>query len=204
VVGHTFWWEVTYPDLDITTANEIHVPVDQPVRLQLTTEDVIHSFWIPRLHGKVDMIPGTENTLTFTATETGRFRGQCAEFCGIAHAQMVAYVEAQAPDAFDDWVDGQQQDAAAPATAGQEVFLEAGCAACHTVAGTEAVGGVGPDLTHLASRETLAAGIVPNTRDSLAALILDPWGVKPGIAMPPAELDDAQLAALLDYLQELQ
>lgn len=205
VVGHVFWWEVHYPDLGITTANEIHVPVGQPVRLRLTTDDVIHSFWIPRLHGKVDMVPGVENWLAFTATEPGRFRGQCAEFCGIAHAQMVAFVEAQEPDAFDAWVADQQAEAGPPASAdGQRTFLDAGCAACHAVAGTAAGGRVGPDLTHLASRGSLGAGIVPNTRANLAALIVDPWGLKPGNPMPPTELSDGELEALLDYLEGLE
>lgn len=207
VVGHMFWWEVRYPDLDITTANEIVVPVDQPVRLELTTEDVIHSFWIPRLHGKVDMIPGTTNDLTFTAEQEGRFRGNCAEFCGIAHAQMVAFVEARTPSDFDAWVEGQQAPPATPdpgssVAEGERVFLEVGCAACHTVDGVS-TGAVGPDLTHLASRGSLAAGIVPNTREHLAELLVDPWGLKPGNPMPPTELEDAELEALLDYLQDL-
>ncbi len=208
VVGHMFWWEVHYPELGITTANEIHVPVDRPVRLNLTTDDVIHSFWIPRVHGKIDMIPGRENQLTFEPTTTGRFRGQCAEYCGIAHAQMVAFLEVQEPDEFDAWVDQQQRDAVEPETEsqleGQRVFLDAGCAACHTVAGTEAVAGVGPDLTNLASRGSLAAGIRPNTRDDLRELIIDPWGVKPGNPMPPTILDDDELEALLDYLEALE
>jgi cytochrome c oxidase subunit II len=206
VIGHMFWWEVHYPDLDITTANEIHVPVDQEVRLQLTTEDVIHSFWIPRLHGKIDMIPGRENLLTFTAEQTGSFRGQCAEFCGIAHAQMVAFVEAMEPGDFDAWVEGQQQDAvsAAETTEGEQAFIDVGCAACHAVDGIDAFGRVGPDLTHLASRETLAAGIVPNTRENLERLIVDPWGLKPGNPMPPTELEDDELAELLDYLEGLE
>lgn len=206
VVGHMFWWEVEYPDLGVVTANEIHVPVDRPVRLRLTTDDVIHSFWIPRLHGKVDMIPGHENQLTFTATETGRFRGQCAEFCGIAHAQMVAFVEAQTPDDFDAWVESQQADVGDAADPeGEGLFVEYGCAACHTVRGTDARGSVGPDLTHLASRGSLSAGIVPNTRENLAQVIVDPWGLKPGMPMPPTpDLTDAELEALLDYLEGLQ
>jgi cytochrome c oxidase subunit II len=208
VIGHMYWWEVHYPDLDITTANEITVPVDQPVRLRLTSEDVIHSFWIPRLHGKVDMIPGHENWMSFEATETGRYRGNCAEFCGVAHAQMVAFVDAIEPDEFDTWVAGQQADPPEPGSPstveGQRVFIEAGCAACHAVRGTSAIAGVGPDLTHLASRGSLAAGIVPNTRDNLEQLIVDPWGLKPGNPMPPTNLEDDELDALLDYLETLE
>lgn len=205
VVGHMFWWEVHYPDLDITTANEIVVPTDQPVRLNLTTEDVIHSFWMPRLHGKVDMIPGRENIMTFTATQTGRFRGQCAEFCGVAHAQMVAFVDAVEPADYEAWVEGQQQPAGEPANAeGERIFLEVGCAACHAVDGLDgAQGRVGPDLTHLGTRGSLAAGIVPNTRENLGRLLVDPWGVKPGNPMPPTPLDDDELSALLDYLEGL-
>jgi cytochrome c oxidase subunit II len=207
VVGHMFWWEVNYPEEGITTANEIHVPVDRPVRLRLTTQDVIHSFWIPRVHGKIDMIPGRENSLSFEPTATGRFRGQCAEFCGIAHAQMVAFVEVQEQDEFDAWVAGQQADAPEPdtpaAVEGERVFFDTGCAACHAVAGTAAVAQVGPDLTHLASRGSLAGGIVPNTRENLAELIVDPWGLKPGNPMPPTALEDDELEALLDYMETL-
>jgi cytochrome c oxidase subunit 2 len=204
VVGHMFWWEVAYEDLGLVTANEIVVPVDTPVRFDLATDDVIHSFWIPRIHGKMDMVPGRVNAFTFTATETGSFRGNCAEFCGIAHAQMVAYVHVVEQDEFDAWVEGQRQPAATASSEGEGVFLDAGCAACHAVTGTDAVGRVGPDLTHLASRERLAAGIVPNTRENLAELITHPQRVKPGIAMPGAQLADAELEALLDYLEGLE
>jgi cytochrome c oxidase subunit II len=205
VIGHMFWWEVAYEAEDIVTANEIVVPVDRPVRFNLTTDDVIHSFWIPRIHGKVDMIPGRTNTFTFTATETGDFRGNCAEFCGIAHAQMVAFVRVVEQDEFDDWVAQQEQPAAETAsTEGEQVFIEAGCAACHAVDGTDAVARVGPDLTHLASRLTLAAGIVPNTRENLEQLIVAPQTVKPGIPMPAAQLSDAELEALLDHLEGLE
>ncbi len=208
VTGHMFWWEVHYPDHDVTTANEIHVPVDRPVRLRLHSEDVIHSFWIPRMHGKIDTIPGQENWLSFEPTETGTFRGACAEFCGIAHAQMVAWLEVQPEEDFDAWIEQQAADAAPPeadsAQLGERVFIEAGCAACHAVRGTEAIGGVGPDLTHLASRQTLASGIVPNDREHLEELIIDPWAVKPGIRMPPTQLSSEEIEALLDYLETLE
>jgi cytochrome c oxidase subunit II len=205
VIGHMFWWEVIYPDEQIVTANEITVPVDTRVRFNLTTEDVIHSFWIPRLHGKLDMIPGRTNEFTFTANQTGSFRGNCAEFCGIAHAQMVAYVHVVEQDEYDEWVENQQRPRATGAsTEGEQVFLQAGCAACHAVDGTDAVARVGPDLTHLASRDMLAAGIVPNDREHLEQLIVAPQTLKPGIPMPQANLSDEDLAALLDYLEELE
>ena len=205
VVGHMFWWEVHYPGLDITTANEIVVPTDQQVRLNLTTEDVIHSFWMPRLHGKVDMVPGRENIMTFTADEVARHRGHCAEFCGVAHAQMVAFVDAVEPEDFDAWVDAQQQPASEPVNAeGERVFLEVGCAACHAIDGLEGADGlVGPDLTHLASRGSLAAGIAPNDREHLEELIVDPWGLKPGNPMPPTPLSNDELDDLVDYLEGL-
>ena len=208
VIGHMFWWEAHYPDHDVTTANEIHVPTDTRVRLQLHTEDVIHSFWIPRVHGKIDMIPGSTNNLVFEVQEPGRYRGHCAEYCGIAHAQMVKFLVAQEPDEFDAWVEQQAAPAAEPETEqtaeGQRMFFQYGCADCHTITGTDAVGGVGPDLTHLASRESLASGIVPNDREHLAELILDPWGLKPGNPMPPTAIPDEDLEPLLDYLEELE
>jgi cytochrome c oxidase subunit II len=208
VIGHMFWWEVHYPDLGITTANEIHVPVDQPVRLNLTTEDVIHSFWIPRVHGKVDMIPGSENIMTFTVEQPGRYRGHCAEFCGIAHAQMVKFLVAEEQEDFDAWVEARQQPAGDPADddalEGQQVFFEYGCAECHTVDGHGAVGREGPDLTDLASRDSLASGIVPNDRAHLEELIVDPWGLKAGNPMPPTAIEGEDLDRLLDYLEGLE
>lgn len=208
VTGHMFWWEVHYPQYDVTTANEIHVPVDEPVRLRLTTGDVIHSFWIPRLHGKIDMVPGQENWLTFEATERGRFRGACAEFCGISHAQMVPWVQVQETEAFEAWIDDQAADAAPPtsdaAQTGQEVFLGAGCAGCHAVRGHEASSELAPDLTHLADRKTLAAGIVENDPNNLEQLILAPQSIKPGIRMPSTDLDADEIDALVAYLGELE
>ena len=207
VTGHKFWWEVRYPDYDVVTANEIHLPVDRPVRLRLYSEDVIHSFWVPRLHGKIDLIPGQENWLSFEPTEVGRFRGLCAEFCGVAHAQMLKYVEVMTEQDFATWIEEQQQPALQPQTdhtrQGEQVFLEAGCASCHAVQGTEALGTVGPDLTHLGTRETLAAGIVPNDREHLEELVLRPAAVKPGIRMPPTQLTAEELDVLLDYLEIL-
>lgn len=207
VTGHKFWWEVSYPEYDVVTANEIHLPVDRPVRLRLYSEDVIHSFWVPRLHGKIDLIPGQENWLSFEPTEVGRFRGLCAEFCGVAHAQMLKYVEVSTEQDFAAWIEEQQQPAEQPQTdrtrQGEQMFLEAGCASCHAVQGTEALGAIGPDLTHLGSRQTLAAGIVPNDRDHLEELILRPASVKPGIRMPATQLTAEELDVLLDYLETL-
>lgn len=208
VTGHMFWWEVHYPEHDITTANEIHVPVDRPVRLELHTEDVIHSFWIPRVHGKVDMVPGSDNLMTFTVEQPGRFRGQCAEYCGLAHAQMVTFLVAQEQDDFEEWVAARQQPADDPADedalAGQEAFFEYGCAECHTVDGHGAVGGEGPDLTGLASRERIASGVAPNDREHLAELIVEPWTLKAGNPMPPTAIEGEDLERLLDYLEGLE
>jgi cytochrome c oxidase subunit 2 len=207
VVGHQFWWEVRYPERDVTTANEIHIPTHTPVELRVRTRDVIHSFWVPRLDRKIDMIPGRTNRILLQADRPGVYRGQCAEFCGLAHAQMAFLVVAQPRPAFDQWLAGQAADAADPtdegAALGQEVFLSSTCVACHTVRGTPASATVGPDLTHLASRRWLAAGTVPNTRGYLGGWIADPQGIKPGARMPPTSLSGPELEALLDYLESL-
>jgi cytochrome c oxidase subunit 2 len=208
VTGHRFWWEVAYPDAGFVTANEIHVPVGEPVEVSLTSTDVIHSFWVPQLHGKVDLTPGHQTSLTFQADQPGTYRGECAEFCGIAHARMHFLVIAEPRDRFDAWLAGQQEPAAPPAGGraerGEEVFLSSACAACHTVRGTPATGEVGPDLTHLASRRTIAAGTLPNTRGHLGGWILDPQSLKPGHAMPPTNLTGEELQVLLGYLETLE
>jgi cytochrome c oxidase subunit 2 len=208
VVGHDWWWEVVYPEAAAVTANEIHVPVGEPVRLELTTGDVIHSFWVPQLQAKTDLIPGQTNVMWLEADEPGRYRGQCAEYCGLQHANMIFYVVAEPAAEFRTWLGEQAGDAPEPqdlsAAAGREVFLNNTCAGCHAIRGTEADATLGPDLTHLAGRDTIAAGVLDNTRGDLASWIVDPQGVKPGATMPPTSLTADELENLLDYLEQLE
>jgi cytochrome c oxidase subunit 2 len=206
VEAQNWWWEASYPN-GAVTANEIHIPTGQPVRLKLTTLDVIHSFWVPRLQAKMDHIPDHENAMWIEADQPGRYRGQCAEFCGLQHAHMAFYVVAQSPEDFDAWVEKQAEAATQPssesALSGESVFLNSTCVGCHTIRGTEAVAEIGPDLTHLADRETIGAGRLTNTRENLERFILDPQDVKPGIAMPPTDFEGEELNDLLDYLEQL-
>jgi cytochrome c oxidase subunit 2 len=208
VVGHQWWWEVRYPEHGIVTANEIQVPVGQPVRLELSSVDVIHSFWVPSLNGKMDLVPGQTNTLWIEAGASGIFQGSCAEYCGVQHAKMGLLVSALPPDAFRSWLADQQADASPPDTVERErglrVFLESPCAHCHTIRGTAATGQVGPDLTHLASRLTLGAGSLANGRGNLGGWIVDSQAVKPGNLMPPMQLDSPRLQSLLTYLEGLE
>jgi cytochrome c oxidase subunit 2 len=208
VAGHQWWWEVSYPDAGVTTANEIHIPVGREVVFHLTGDDVIHSFWVPQLAGKTDLIPGQTNELKLKATSAGRYLGQCAEFCGLQHANMHFYVVADNPGDFTAWLKGQQQQAAAPqdaaTTRGQQIFLGSACVYCHTIAGTNATGKVGPDLTHLQSRQTIAAGTLENNIGNLAGWITNPQTVKPGNLMPPTQLSSDDLQALLAYLETLK
>ena len=212
VTGHQWWWEVQYQDpaynRRVTTANEIHLPVGRRVRLEVQSRDVIHSFWVPGLHGKIDLIPGYSGTTYFMADEPGVFMGRCAEFCGLQHAHMDIRVIAEPPEQFAAWYEGQLRSGAAPADSvqqkGQQVFLSKGCVTCHTIRGTPAGSRVGPDLTHLASRRTLAAGTIPNTRGHLGGWVVDPQRIKPGVRMPPNQLAADELQALLDYLQSLK
>ena len=207
VIGHLWWWEARYPN-GAVTANEIHIPVGRAVEVDLTTADVIHSFWVPQLQVKLDQIPGRTNRIWLQADSAGRYRGQCSQFCGLQHAHMVFWVVAEEPAAYQQWVDAQAQPAAAPieaaATRGKSVFDTTTCVGCHAIRGTTAQGGVGPDLTHLMGRQTIAAGTVPNTPDQLAAWITDPQGIKPGVIMPPTALSPGDLADLVAYLQSLQ
>jgi cytochrome c oxidase subunit 2 len=207
VVGRQFFWDVRYPDHGFATANEVHIPTDTPVELRVTTRDVIHSFWVPRLNRKIDMIPGRTNRILLRADRPGVYRGQCAEFCGLAHAQMALLVVASEPADFEAWLAREAGPAAEPgsptASVGRELFLGSSCAQCHAVRGTSASAAIGPDLTHLASRGTLGAGTVPNTRANLGGWIVDPQGIKPGSRMPPAALSGPELQALLDYLEGL-
>jgi cytochrome c oxidase subunit 2 len=206
VVGRDWWWEARYPG-EAVTANEIHIPAGEPVLFRVTTGDVIHSFWVPQLGPKIDMIPGRENVTWLEADRPGRYRGQCAEFCGLQHANMAFFVVAEPPDRFQGWLENEAAPAAPPdgqAVEGQEVFLTSTCVGCHTIRGTEAAARLGPDLTHLAARETIAAGILPNTRENLARWITDPQSIKPGAIMPPTQLSGEELEALLDYLESLE
>lgn len=209
VVGHQYWWEVRYPGTQVTTANEIHVPAGQPVNLELSSVDVIHSFWVPQIMPKIDMIPGHPNTSWIQADQPGEYRGQCAEFCGLQHAHMAFLVIADPPDGFAAWLANQQKPAAQvddpSLLRGAQVFASAGCITCHAVrVGPEATGGrIGPDLTHLASRQTLAAGLLENTPGNLAGWISNPQALKPGNQMPVLNLDAASLQALVAYLQTL-
>jgi cytochrome c oxidase subunit II len=212
VTGHQWWWEVQYRDSIAsdwaTTANEIHVPTGRPVALELRSTDVIHSFWSPDLGPKRDLIPGNVNSLWWQADSSGIYRGQCAEFCGLQHAKMAFLVIAQRPDSFRLWLARQRDTAFTPTTdlarRGQEVFLGSTCVMCHAISGTSAGSRIGPDLTHLASRMTIAAGTLPNTRGNLAGWILDPQRIKPGTRMPPNQLNPADLQALLAYLETLK
>jgi cytochrome c oxidase subunit 2 len=212
VTGHQWWWEVRYVDADasrmFTTANEIHIPVGMPVLVKLRSSDVIHSFWVPNLQGKKDLIPGKPAQVWLRADKAGAYRGQCAEFCGMQHAKMAFVVIAEPFEQFDAWRKSQQRTSNAPATAmqqrGQQVFLSAPCIMCHTIRGTQAGAAVAPDLTHLASRNTIAAGTLPNRRDELASWILDSQSIKPGNHMPPNNLSAEDLQALLDYLESLK
>ena len=204
VIGHVWWWEVRYPG-GAVTANEIHIPTGETVRLRLTSDDVIHSFWVPDLAPKIDMIAGRTNVLDVRTDVPGTYRGQCAEFCGLQHANMAFHVVAEPRAEFDAWLQNEAQPAVSETatTPGLDVFLGSSCVGCHTIRGTEATGTLGPDLTHMASRPTLAAGTIPNTRANLARWIVDPQSIKPGNVMPPTEVSDEDLDALLDYLETL-
>jgi cytochrome c oxidase subunit 2 len=212
VTGHQWWWEVGYPGRApsdaVTTANEIHLPVGEPVMLELKSGDVIHSFWAPNFHGKKDLIPGRVNQHVVRADREGVFRGQCAEFCGLQHAHMAFTVVAEAPERLRTWLEEQRRPAFEPADPaeqhGRQVFLSAPCQLCHTVRGTGAHGRTAPDLTHLASRDTIAAGTIPNNPGHLAGWILDPQGIKPGNYMPPNALSSGDLQDLLAYLGSLR
>lgn len=201
VIGRDWWWEIRYPN-GAVTANEIHIPVGQTIAVELTTKDVIHSFWVPELQVKTDQIPGQTSTTWLHADRPGRYRGQCAEFCGLQHANMVFYVVAEPSDQYESWVAREAADAADTTAVGETIFLESSCAGCHAIRGTEADAVLGPDLTHLASRRTIG-GVFPNTRQTLQAFVTDPHRMKPGVAMPPSDLSDEDIRLLVDYLETL-
>jgi cytochrome c oxidase subunit 2 len=212
IIGHRWWWEVNYvgsnPQQMIVTANEIHIPVGQPVRLELTSADVIHSFWVPKLAGKTDVIPGQTNIAWLQADSAGVYRGHCTEYCGLQHTNMDPIVVAESPREFAAWEEGQRASATPPsspdAAAGLAVFQKSACAACHAIRGTDALARVGPDLTHLASRLTLAAGVLENTRGNLGGWIGNAQAIKPGNAMPVMTIAPQDLQALLAYLETLK
>lgn len=212
VTGHQYWWDVRYAAHDagpaFRTANEIRLPVGQPAVIRLHSLDVIHSFWIPNLHGKLDMIPGRENRLVLQADSAGVFRGQCAEYCGVQHANMALHVVALPAADFESWREAQVAPARVPADslqrAGERAFMETGCAVCHAVRGTEARAETGPDLTHFGSRLSIAAGTLPNRPGHLGGWITDPQRIKPGNLMPALRLDGSAVVALVAYLESLQ
>lgn len=214
VTGKQWWWLVRYhgqpESRGFDTANEIHIPVGATVKLTLKSTDVIHSFWAPALHGKQDMIPGQDNVLYVRADRPGVYRGQCAEFCGAQHAKMAFEVVTESRETFTRWWDAQLAPAPPPSAEeqeqehGQRVFLAGPCIMCHRIAGTDAGGRSGPDLTHVGSRRTLAAGMLPNARGFLAAWLADPQGVKPGNHMPVTGLDPPDLRAVASYLESLK
>lgn len=212
VIGHQWWWEVQYPNTDvsmwITTANEIHVPIGKPILLLTSSRDVIHSFWAPNLQGKRDLIPGYQTAIWFQADKEGIYRGQCAEFCGAQHAHMAFFIVAEPMDKFQNWLLAQRKAAPDPSDDvtrhGRDVFLSGTCVMCHTIRGTNAGSRVGPDLTHLASRSTIAAGTLPNNPGSLAGWISDSQSIKPGNRMPPNPLKSEDLQALVTYLETLK
>lgn len=212
VTGQQWWWDVRYesdkPDETVTTANEIYVPVGQPVSVKLAATDVIHSFWVPNLMGKQDLIPGQENEIQFTASRPGVYRGQCAEFCGWQHAHMGLLVVAVPPAEFEQWRKAQTAPAAPPddpvRQKGAEIFASKACVMCHTVRGTPVGSRVGPDLTHFGSRKSIASATLPMSRGAIAAWVVDPQGIKPGTNMPNVTIEPDELDPLVSYLAGLQ
>jgi cytochrome c oxidase subunit 2 len=212
VTGKQWWWQIGYRDSSparaFITANELHVPVGRRVELRLGSTDVIHSFWIPELHGKTDLIPGRENVTWIEASRPGIYGGPCAEYCGVQHANMRLIVVAEEPEAFERWAEAQRLPAVSPADsltdAGRTAFLRSACARCHAVRGTAAGGTLGPDLTHVASRKTLAAGLLPNTFGHLGGWIANPQALKPGTRMPRVPLSPQELRLIHQYVHTLR
>jgi cytochrome c oxidase subunit 2 len=209
LTGHQWWWEIHYenpdPSMTFTVANEMHVPVGIPVQVSLLSDDVIHSFWVPSLAGKMDLIPGWKNYIKFTAEQEGLYRGQCAEFCGMQHAHMGLVVTAEKPEKFDAWAKSK----IAPAfksreNTGEQVFMTKGCILCHAIRGTPAGGSVGPELTHFGSQRSIAADTLPLTHSNLVTWIRDPQGIKPGANMPRVEMTESERDALASYLEQLK
>jgi cytochrome c oxidase subunit 2 len=210
-IGHQYWWEFRYPKLGIVTANELHIPVSDPSHptptfLQLLSADTDHSFWIPELAGKTDLIPNHPNRMWMDPHRTGIFLGQCAQYCGTQHAKMLLRVSVDSPEDFAAWVRGQQQPVVQDAgvATGRQVFEHTACINCHAVSGTPADGRFGPDLTHLMSRTTIAAGAAENTSKNLRLWIQDPDTIKPGSLMPAMKLSDADVDAVVNYMETLR
>jgi len=207
VVGHQWWWEFRYPGLNVVTANELHVPLSTAEKprqtyIALQSADVAHSFWIPQLSGKTDVIPNRTNHMWFDPKETGIYLGNCAEYCGTQHANMLIRVVVDTPEDFDKWVAAQKE--AAQAQQARDTFMSISCVNCHTVTGTTAEGKFGPDLTHLMSRQTIASGMIPNTVENLRAWIKDPQEIKPGNLMPNMQLTETEVDQVVAYLASLK
>jgi cytochrome c oxidase subunit 2 len=203
VMGKQWWWAIEYPDLGVVTANEIHIHVGQMADVQLTSDNVIHSFWVPRLSGKRDLVPGRGQHIWFTPKEVGWYEGQCAELCGASHALMAVRVKVDSPEEFQAWVDNQKK-IVSMADPGMQTFMRAGCIACHAINGTPFQQKLGPNLTHVGSRTMIAGETLQNTPENLAKWIKDPSGVKPGALMPNLNVTDEQLKTLVAYLQSLK
>jgi len=210
-IGHQFWWEFRYPELGVVTANELHVPVSDPAHpsptfLTLLSADTDHSFWVPRLAGKTDLIPNRDNHTWIDPHDTGLFLGQCAQYCGTQHAKMLLRVYVDSKEQFDQWVQAEKKPAVTASSAedGRRVFESVACINCHAVQGTIATGRFGPDLTHLMSRDTIAAGAAPNTTENLRTWVQNPDSIKPGSLMPAMQLDQKDLDALVAYLETLR
>jgi cytochrome c oxidase subunit II len=210
-IGHQFWWEFQYPQQGFVTANELHVPVGSgpngaPTRIRLLSADTDHSFWVPQLAGKTDLIPNHPNETWIEPHHAGVYVGQCAQYCGVQHAKMLLRVIAQSPEDFQKWAAAQKNPAAQAdnVARGRQVFESTACVNCHTVAGTNAHGKFGPDLTHLMSRETIASGAATNTRENLRAWIKNPDDLKPGALMPAMQMSEADIDAVTDYMQSLR
>ena len=212
VTGQQWWWQVEYQDPTpsnmVTTANEIHIPVGRPIKIDLISHDVIHSFWVPNLHGKKDLIPNYPTTIYLRADQPGVYWGQCAEYCGFEHAKMRLMVIAEPAEDFTRWYTAAQQPSQKPSNDsqafGQQIFLRSVCTQCHTIQGTPANGRVGPNLTHVASKPYIASGSLQNDRENLASWITDPQAIKPGIRMPMNTYSPEELNALVDYIQSLK
>ena len=212
VIGHQWWWEFQYRDVTpsdfVTSPNEMHIPVGVPVQIKAQSRDVVHSFWVPNLHGKRDLVPGQVTNFWIQADAPGVYRGQCAEFCGHQHANMALAVVAEPMDTFQEWIQHQRQPAPQPAAEaerkGHDVFMRSACVMCHTIRGTSAGSRLGPELTHVGSRLTIAAGTLPNTREHLGGWVADPQSIKPGNRMPPIVLVPDDLQSVLSYLRSLR